>query len=600
MRIMWTQRDPALRKSGVGNIFIKNLDKGIDNKQLYDTFNQFGNILSCKIVKNEKGESKGYGFVHFESETAATSAIEQVNGMMLQERKVFVGRFKTRDHRVKETGERNKQYTNVFIKNLPENYSEEQLNELVAKNGNPLSVKLMTDELNNSKNFGFASFANHEEADTCVSAVNDLEVEGKTLFAGRAQKKSERIAELRNSYQKRKEDQQKKYMGVNLFVKNLDDGVGEEALTEEFAAYGTITSVKIMNENGSSKGFGFVCFSSPEEANRAMAEMNGRILGSKPLYVAVAQRKEDRKVLLQQNYMRGAGNAVRQQMGQPAAFPQGAGPNAYPYGGAQMGSIPGYNGFSMSGMGMPNQHMNNRGGNPMNQRGFNNMRGPPVNMQQRGMPPMGRPGMQMGPAAMRMGQPMGGFPAMGPGAMRGMPNMNMMNMNNMRAPMPNMGMQQSGYKLGNNVRNAGFDQNQLNNQMANMNMNNNQANINNNNQNANNSNQALEAMNNNNPGQGGDNNTDGNMISNANDSQLNLVNLARMDKQDQKQQIGEKLYPKVKEIVASDEEAGKITGMLLELDNEDLLGLLEPVHEQNLKEKVTEASGVLANHTQTA
>ena len=105
--------------------------------------------------------------------------------------------------------------------------------------------------------------------------------------------------------------------GVNLFVKNLDDTIDDERLREEFKSFGTITSAKVMIEEGRSKGFGFVCFSSPEEATKAVTEMNGRIIVSKPLYVALAQRKEDRKAHLAAQYMqRIAGMRMQQQMGQ--------------------------------------------------------------------------------------------------------------------------------------------------------------------------------------------------------------------------------------------------------------------------------------------
>ncbi|CAF3572248.1 unnamed protein product [Rotaria socialis] len=83
LRIMWSQRAPDLRKTGVGNVFIKHLDKRIDSKLLYDTFSTFGNILSCKIMRNESGESCGFGFIHFETQEAADMAINKMNGTFL-------------------------------------------------------------------------------------------------------------------------------------------------------------------------------------------------------------------------------------------------------------------------------------------------------------------------------------------------------------------------------------------------------------------------------------------------------------------------------------------------------------------------------------
>merc|ERR1712029_561532 len=161
---------------------------------------------------------------------------------------------------------------------------------------------VMADDAGKTKGFGFVSFEDSESAEKAVEELNGQEIGGKTLYVGRAQKKAERQAELK---------------------KKLDDTIDDERLRKEFTPYGTITSAKVMCEEGRSKGFGFVCFSSPEEAPKAVTEMNGRIIGSKPLYVALAQRKEDRKAHLASQYIQRVSGMRMQQMGQ-MGFPQQA------------------------------------------------------------------------------------------------------------------------------------------------------------------------------------------------------------------------------------------------------------------------------------
>lgn len=177
VRIMWSQRDPSLRKSGVGNIFIKNLDKSIDNKIMYDTFSTFGNILSCKVAQDEEGNSKGYGFVHFESEESATNAIAKVNGMLLNGKKVFVGRFVPRNEREKNMGEKTRRFTNVYIKNLSDEFdNDDKLKALFEPYGTITSSKVAIDENGKCKGFGFISFEEPEQAEKACDELNNKEM----------------------------------------------------------------------------------------------------------------------------------------------------------------------------------------------------------------------------------------------------------------------------------------------------------------------------------------------------------------------------------------------------------------------------------------
>ncbi|XP_072569131.1 embryonic polyadenylate-binding protein-like isoform X5 [Paramormyrops kingsleyae] len=323
IRIMWSQRDPRLRKSGVGNIFIKNMDESIDNKALFDTFSAFGNILSCKVVCDENG-SKGYGFVHFETQEAANRAIETMNGMLLNDRKVFVGHFKSRKDREAEFGAKAMEFTNVYVKNFGEDVDDEKLKEVFSEYGRTLSVRVMMDERGRSRGFGFVNFESHEDAQKAVEQMNGKELSGRVIYVGRAQKRLERQGELKRKFEQMKQERLHRYQGVNLYVKNLDDSIDDERLRKEFAPYGTITSAKVMMDGGHSKGFGFVCFSSPEEATKAVTEMNGRIVSTKPLYVALAQRKEERKAILTNQYLQRLAS-VRAMPGPVGSYQQSSG-----------------------------------------------------------------------------------------------------------------------------------------------------------------------------------------------------------------------------------------------------------------------------------
>ncbi|XP_027254988.1 polyadenylate-binding protein 4 isoform X4 [Cricetulus griseus] len=515
IRIMWSQRDPSLRKSGVGNVFIKNLDKSIDNKALYDTFSAFGNILSCKVVCDENG-SKGYAFVHFETQEAADKAIEKMNGMLLNDRKVFVGRFKSRKEREAELGAKAKEFTNVYIKNFGEEVDDDNLKELFSQFGKTLSVKVMRDPSGKSKGFGFVSYEKHEDANKAVEEMNGKEMSGKAIFVGRAQKKVERQAELKRKFEQLKQERISRYQGVNLYIKNLDDTIDDEKLRKEFSPFGSITSAKVMLEDGRSKGFGFVCFSSPEEATKAVTEMNGRIVGSKPLYVALAQRKEERKAHLTNQYMqRVAGmralpaNAILSQF-QPAA------------GGYFVPAVP-------QAQGRPPYYTPNQ---------LAQMR--PNPRWQQGGRPQGFQGM---PSAIRQSGPRPALRHLAPtGVPAAVPSLAP------RATVAAAPRAVAPYKYAASVRSP---------------------------------HPAIQPLQAPQPA-----------VHVQGQEPLTASMLAAAPPQEQKQMLGERLFPLIQTMHSN--LAGKITGMLLEIDNSELLHMLESP--ESLRSKVDEAVAVLQAH----
>eukprot|EP00934_Nitzschia_sp_Nitz4_P004226 Nitzschia sp. Nitz4//scaffold88_size82704//25383//27425//NITZ4_005287-RA/size82704-processed-gene-0.48-mRNA-1//1//CDS//3329559479//4216//frame0 len=565
-RIMWSQRDPSLRRSGVGNIFVKNLHESIDNKQLYDTFSLFGNILSCKVVTDrETGMSKGYGYVHYETAEAANSAIEKLDGMLIDGQEVQVGHFVRRNER---PGQHD--WTNCYVKKIPLEWDDDMLNKEFAQFGEVLSAavakgvrptkpkKVESEEKTEEEakeegaeeakpaeepssekkietlGYGFVNFAEHEAAIAAVEALNgkkyktvvDGEEIEQEMYVGRAQKKAERERELRAKFEAEKMDRISKFQGVNLYIKNLDDNVTDDQLRDEFSAMGTITSARVMKDmkDGRSRGFGFVCFSTPEEATRAVNEMNGKLIANKPIFVALAQRREVRRAQLEAQHANRGGpggpgqpGMMRGPMGGPMGYPgmpmymQRPGP-----GGAMQPAYP----MAMPQMMGPGGRGGQRPGFPMMQGGQG-----AYPMPYGGMMPQGGRGR---------GVPQGrggGRGGRGPVSMAG------------RGPAPGQQI-----KFNQQVRNAQPNMQAPPPQPA-----------------------APQMM------------AEGALTASA---------LASASPEMQKNMIGERLYPLIHQ--SQPDLAGKITGMLLEMDNSELLHLLESP--EALNAKITEAIQVLEAH----
>jgi polyadenylate-binding protein len=171
------------------------------------------------------------------------------------------------------------------------------------------------------KGFGFANFETHEMARLAIEGLNGRRIDSKTLVACRAQARDERERQLKGTRDKARAERQQKMHGLNLYVKNLHSDIDDDRLKNLFSPHGEIISCRVMMDAQGSKGFGFVCYDNEESVAAALENMNGKLVEKKPLYVSLAQSKEDRYMQLEAEFS-ARGNAFGRVHSMPTSFGQ--------------------------------------------------------------------------------------------------------------------------------------------------------------------------------------------------------------------------------------------------------------------------------------
>ncbi|XXG48416.1 hypothetical protein AAC387_Pa02g2869 [Persea americana] len=297
MRIMWSQRDPHMREIGMANLFVKNLDLSVDSAMLHEAFAKFGSVLSCKVAE-ENGKRKGYGYVQFESEEAAQHAVESLHGSFIGDKKVYVTKFVKKSER--QAAHEEPSFTNVYVNNLDYELTDDLLKEKFSTFGTVKNAAIMKDDHGQSRGFGFVCFESPEDAKKAVETMNGAQIGSKNIYAGRAQKKCERELTLRRQVEERRSQWMEKFQGSKVYVKNLDSFTDDHEVEKHFSTCGKVISVNVVRDNftGLGKGYGFVCFSTPGDANKAVNDLNGSLFHGRQLCVTIAQRRENRRAKL--------------------------------------------------------------------------------------------------------------------------------------------------------------------------------------------------------------------------------------------------------------------------------------------------------------
>ena len=311
LNIMWHEKDNSIRYNNTANIFIKGIPPEIKPREVFELFNKYGEIISIKLCEDEDGNLLGYGYINYYSLDSAESAIKDLNKKNIWGSVLEIEHFQKKNERLQTNLGNN----SIYVKNIPDKINESDIKNLFKKFGDITWSKVLTD--NNGRKFAIIVFTSTENALKAKEEMNDKKIEDSDigLYVDLLQKKSERKRFLTTKIGDINNKLNQEYKNCNLYIKNLPLDLTDDKLKEIFEKYGEVKSVKIskfilvtkvkneLKEIEQSRGFGYVCYTNPEDATKAIEDLNEKTLpgyenSKRPIIISLFMPKYERKQFL--------------------------------------------------------------------------------------------------------------------------------------------------------------------------------------------------------------------------------------------------------------------------------------------------------------
>ncbi|XP_045119219.1 ELAV-like protein 1 isoform X8 [Portunus trituberculatus] len=152
------------------NLIVNYLPQNMTQEEIRSLFSSIGELESCKLIRDKvtgvsQGQSLGYGFVNYVRQDDAERAINQLNGLRLQNKTIKVSYARPSSEAIKGA--------NLYVSGLPKSMTQQDLENMFRPYGSIITSRILCDNITGlSKGVGFIRFDQRIEAERAIQKLN--------------------------------------------------------------------------------------------------------------------------------------------------------------------------------------------------------------------------------------------------------------------------------------------------------------------------------------------------------------------------------------------------------------------------------------------